>query len=135
VKKICRSGSLVIIEDDTGNLWLTRRKKRRHDNRRKVPHTTGKPSVIYIPIKLLNPMVQSLLTQAEYDKYSKIYITYNIKFRKFTTDFRWVEIQGEKRLCGPPPCYTMGNSLRPSEIQIFNEEIERLRKLISQQNK
>jgi len=53
MKIIERHGSTCIIEDKNGIRWLTRRKKRRHDSRRKLPHVTKKPSVIYIPIKCL----------------------------------------------------------------------------------
>jgi hypothetical protein len=51
IKVISRSRGICIIEDNNGKRWLAKRKKLRHDNRRKKPHTTGKRSVIYIPIK------------------------------------------------------------------------------------
>lgn len=52
-KILARKGSLVIIQAKNGTIWLTRRKKRRHDSRTRVPHVTKKPSVIFIPIKQL----------------------------------------------------------------------------------
>lgn len=54
MKILSRVGSSVIIEAKDGSIWLTMRKKRGHDNRRRVPHVTKKPSVIYIPIKKLS---------------------------------------------------------------------------------
>jgi len=54
MKIISRNGSSVIIERDNGQIWLTRRKKRRHDSRRRVFNKTNKSSVIYIPIKHLS---------------------------------------------------------------------------------
>lgn len=53
MKIISRGGSSCIIEDKNGILWLTKRKKLRHDSRRRLPHVTKKRSVIYIPIKKL----------------------------------------------------------------------------------
>lgn len=70
-------------------------------------------------------MIQSLFKDdKEYFKYAAKYNTYNTKFRKYTTPFRVVEIGGEKRVCGPPPCYVMGNKLTATEIFIFNREID-----------
>lgn len=47
---ITRVGSKVILIDSNGELWLTKRKKTRHDSRRKK----GKGArVIFIPIKKL----------------------------------------------------------------------------------
>lgn len=47
-----RTGSLVIIRDRLGRIWLTKRKKLRHDSRRRKPHR-GWRSVRYFPIKQL----------------------------------------------------------------------------------
>ena len=44
-----REGSLVTIMDKEGNIWLTRRKKLRHDSRRRRKACR----VIFIPIKKL----------------------------------------------------------------------------------
>lgn len=54
MKIISREGSSVIVENHLGEIWLTKRKKIRHDNRRKKPSKTGWRSVRYIPIKLLS---------------------------------------------------------------------------------
>lgn len=53
INHITRIGSKVILIDKNGELWLTRRKKLRHDSRRKKPYITKKPSVIFLPIKKL----------------------------------------------------------------------------------
>lgn len=50
MKILSRCGSTVIIEDKEGRIWLTRRKKRKHNNRRQKPTHRA---VIYIPIKQL----------------------------------------------------------------------------------
>lgn len=54
VKILARSRGICIIEDANGKYWLTKRKKLRHDSRRKKPHTTGKRSVVFIPIKQMD---------------------------------------------------------------------------------
>lgn len=48
---VSREGSLVQVRDKSGKLWLTRRKKRRHDSRRRKGWYLRGKSVIYIPIK------------------------------------------------------------------------------------
>ncbi len=53
VKILYRRGSQCIIQANDGTYWLTRRKKRRHDSRRKVPDVTKKPSVFFFPIRQL----------------------------------------------------------------------------------
>lgn len=44
---LSRKGSLVILRDKKGKLWLTRRQKRKHDNRRRK---SIKHSVLHLPI-------------------------------------------------------------------------------------
>jgi hypothetical protein len=53
MKRLFREGSSVVFKNDLGEIWLTRRKKTRHDSRRRKPCHSKKPSVIYIPIKQL----------------------------------------------------------------------------------
>lgn len=68
-------------------------------------------------------MVQSLLTQEEYDKLSKVYNTYNPSARKSKPPFRIVKVEGKEFQCGPPPNYIMGNSLKADEIKIINQRL------------
>lgn len=51
MKILSRVGSSVIVEAKDGSIWLTRRKKRYHDCRRKKP---TKHAVVYLPIKKLS---------------------------------------------------------------------------------
>lgn len=67
-------------------------------------------------------MIQALLTQAEYDKYSKIYNTYNIAKRRAAEPFRKVKINGKEMMCGPPPNYRMG-PMSQFEIENFNKNL------------
>lgn len=68
-------------------------------------------------------MIQSLLTQEEYDYYSKIYTTYNVAKRRAAKPIRIVKIDGVEFVCGPPPNYVMGDSLTPKEIKLINSRI------------
>jgi hypothetical protein len=71
-------------------------------------------------------MIQSLLTQEEYDTLSKIYKTYNVTKRKSAKPIRIVSIDGKEFECGPPPNYIMGNSLTQKEIKTINKNIDML---------
>jgi len=73
-------------------------------------------------------MIQSLLTQAEYDYYSKIYKTYNPTYRRGRAPIRSVTVEGRIFVVGPPPNWIMGNSLKPSEIETFNNSFNSLLK-------
>lgn len=69
-------------------------------------------------------MIQSLLTQQEYDNLSKKYNTYNTAKRRAAKPIRLVKIDGKEFQCGPPPNYIMGNALIPSEIKLINDRLE-----------
>lgn len=75
-------------------------------------------------------MIQSLLTQDEYDALSKVYNTYNASKRKAAKDIRIVSIRGKDFECGPPPNYLMGGNLSEKEIKIINKLIEEKLKLV-----
>jgi hypothetical protein len=68
-------------------------------------------------------MVQAQLTQEEYDKYSRIYKTYNAAKRRVTKPFRIVTINGKEMQCGPPPNYKMGIPMTAKEIKNFNDAL------------
>ncbi len=65
-------------------------------------------------------MIQSLLTQDEYDEMSKKYTTYNPSKRK-GEKMESVIIDGIQVLSGPPPNYIMGDSFTPKEIKVINQ--------------
>lgn len=67
-------------------------------------------------------MIQSLLTQAEYDELSKFYKTYNPSKRK-SEKSEVIIIEGKEVRSGPPPNYTMGNLLTPKEIKWINKQL------------
>lgn len=79
-------------------------------------------------------MIQSLLTQEEYDKYSKIYNTYNPAKRRAANPIRLVKIDGKEFWCGPPPNYLMGSGYSPKEAQIANKKLEELKKFLKEQS-
>lgn len=68
-------------------------------------------------------MIQSLLTQEEYNKFSKYYGTYNPSKRRAAVPIRRVKISGEEFVCGPPPNYIMGDSFTPLEIKTINNRL------------
>lgn len=65
-------------------------------------------------------MIQSLLTQGEYDILSKRYNTYNPGPRRSKPPVRIVKVGGKEFQCGPPPNYIMGDSLTATEIKTIN---------------
>lgn len=71
-------------------------------------------------------MIHSLIKDdAEYYMLAKTYNTYNPKKRE-KAESETVVINGVEFKSGPPPCYTMGNSLTPKEIKVINERIDNL---------
>jgi hypothetical protein len=68
-------------------------------------------------------MIQSLLTQEQYDELSKVYNTYNPSKRK-SEKSEVIEIDGKQVSSGPPPNYIMGDSLTPKEIKIINKRLD-----------
>ena len=69
-------------------------------------------------------MIQSLLTQAEYDKLSRKYNTYNRVKRQTAREIRIIKIGDNEYSCGPPPNYIMGDPLTPKEVGVINNRIE-----------
>lgn len=64
-------------------------------------------------------MIQSLLTQAEYDEMAKKYNTYNPSKRKGEKEVR----EEEGMVVGPPPNYIMGDNLNPKEVKVINSRL------------
>lgn len=77
-------------------------------------------------------MIQSLLTQEEYNKYSKIYNTYNPAKRRAAKPIRLVKIGGKDFWVGPPPNYQMGEGYDPKGIKLANKQLDELKEFLKQ---